>query len=969
MEKNIHLAAEVMVVLCILVLNLCMSVENVSAASSKENNTQATIAVLSHTDFLPDATGVYDRRSWDGRDKHPGYAGAKPNTTQDQAYNNVDRPHGYDPEAVGLPEILGDAILEKLTQSKRFLPVERKALRTSILEQRFGEKLAASYMDRTLDKAIEDMGSLEIGVEATLPAILKGAKYNDLLHDFKDLGTAVGADYLVVGNIHQLGSSITTQKIPLSESGRTLHRKMSEARLRLRVINAANSTVVGADSLNITVSSMLFSGGPENRGDFEFMDSVASSAAAKILDMIFPATVISVQPLIISRGANDGVVEGNRFQIVRDGKALKESSGVVIGHLKKTIGEVEVTDVQGNFAVVTPITGEDFKTGDLALSGLKEKSRGNENATFWQAVATPLNNAGGSLASNLPRIAVGLVKTGSTAKTGKEADKHIPIFTDTLITRLVQTRRFTIIDRQELDQLLDEQMAQAIAANRDMPSGMGALHGCDYLVLGSLQNFSMDEQSIQLPGSTRVMQVFDGFAEGNMRLVDARSGDVMESRKIIVQKQLDNQASENHLIAELADQYASEVVADLVNAVYPIKVAAVSDDGVIYLNRGNDGLLNAGSVLDVFRTGQKIIDPDTGVELGSMEHLLGQIQLTSVEENRSMGRMIYGEEAIEGNVLKLVRKGVPQDNEDVAGYTGALLPGTVAVTGDSQISPLTAVSSGKPSVALTTIRLNTGLVPAGTVKALFAQQAMMDKLTDNLVDALAKSNRFTMMERRETDQLIDEKSYVAIAKGGDIRDYLKELEGSDYLVIGELTSAYLLKTSKDVPYIDQKEVTQNGIMEGNLRIVDAHSSRIIATDTFRIKEQFKNLAMPEIRTRMIDAYVKEAAAGIVQRLYPIKILEVLSGGQIFLNRGADADIAVGSTFTVQRPGEELIDPDTGISFGVAETPIGMLRITQVETARSRAEMVTGSMPARGDILRNSAPPSVPKPKEKMKISW
>lgn len=931
-------------------------------ATNAEGSPTASIAVLSHTDFLPDATGVYDRRSWHGRDKNPAFAANNDlRTGSDEAYDNVNRPGGYNPEAVGLPEVLADAILEQLTKSKRFTPVERKTLRTAVLEQRFGKEIADSYLDRTLDKAIQDMDKFEIGGGIAMGHATSGAKYNDLLHDFKDLGTAIGANYLVLGNLHQLGSKTESKVVPLSESGRTVTSKTAEARLRLRVIDATTSTVVGADSLHLKVSSTLFQGGKESPDDFEFMNKVSSEAANKILDIIFPAKVVSLAPMVISRGSNDGIVVGEQFSIVREGKEIKESSGAVIARLKSEIGQVRVVKVQETIAIVDIETGDDITSGDLAVRSLPEPPVAIAES------AVPLVAKNRATVMSLPRVAVGLVKAGSTAITGPDAGKHVPKFTDTIITRLVQSKRFTIIDRQEVDQLLDEQTAQALAENRDLPSVMGTLKGCDYLVIGSLQNFSMEEQVIKLPNSSRVMKVLDGFAEGNMRLVDARSGDIMESRKISVQTQLEIQAGEDRVVAALADSFAAKVVANLLNAVYPIKIAAVVPENTVYINRGTDGLLNNGAVLDVMQVGQKVVDPDTGVELGAVETRIGQVELTNVEGNRSIGKIIEGAGVQSGDILKLIQSG--EDN--IAKSPSDRSGGSIAsgVTTETQSKSATPQVKGKATVALAQITLNARRNFDDSSRISAIHDGTMDQVTDIMADSLAKTNRFAMMERREIDQVIDEKAFQAIAQGGDIRAYLKELKGADYLVVGELTNFYLHIRKRKVAYLDELEVSYTGFIEGNQRIVDSHTSEVVATDKIRIKKKFKNIGIEEIRTLLIDQYALEAADGIVQRIYPMKVLGVMADGTVFINRGVDAKMKIGSTLTVERPGEKLIDKDTGISFGEGEVSIGKIEITAVESARSRAKVISGEVPVAGDILRNTGASAKPAPKKKMKVSW
>ena len=929
---------------------------------------RATVAVLSHTDFLPDATGVYDRRSSQGRDKAPGFVDNDARRGSDQAYDNVERRHGYDPEAVGLPEVLADAILEQLSKSRRFIPVERKSLRTAILEQRFGQNLSTSYSEGALDKVMAEMDQLEPGGQPDTWPKVHYALYKDMLNDFRDLGTALGAQYLVLGNLHQLGSAVEAVAVPGSKRGRTVEQKTAEARLRLRVIDAQTSTILGADSLSLKVSSLLFDGGKENRDDFPFLEQVAHEAANKILDMVFPARVVSVNPLVISRGTNDGISAGGQFRIIREGEEIKETSGMTIARLKYPVGLVEVIDSQETVSVASPVEGSGFVTGDLAVRVVEEPQ------TNAAAQTVPLQKPETAQSSPLPRVAVGLVRPGSTAKTGPEADQHVAIFTDTILTRLVQSRRFTVIDRQEIDQLLDEQTARALAENRQLPSVMGSLSGCDYLILGALQNFSIEQQSLRLPNSSKIISVLDGFAEGNMRLVEALSGDIMESRKVSITQQLEFTLGRDRLITALADDFADQVVANLLNAVYPVKVAAIGAEGTVYVNRGTDGLLLPGAVYTVLRAGQSVIDPDTGVSLGTMNTPIGQLELDRVEENRSLGKIISGSGFASGDLLQLVTEGSAKAPASPAPPRKgpSLEPYPATPIGQAADQPAAQPEGkGRPTLALTKITLNEkGQFDQNIGRITGNMESTHEQLTDLIIDALAKTNRFTMMERRQIDQILDEKIFQALAQGADIRQYLQELEGSDYLVVGELTNFTLNRQTKKVPYLDTTETLYRAFISGNHRIIDSHTSAVVATEKVRIDKTYRNLepSPEQIRTELLDLYASQTADGLVRRIFPIKILGVSQDGTVFINRGADAGFTTGATFSVERPGRELIDPDTGISFGPAETPIGTIQLTSIEPFRSRAVMLDGGHPAAGDILRNEQAPVKP-PKDKIKVPW
>ena len=70
--------------------------------------------------------------------------------------------------------------------------------------------------------------------------------------------------------------------------------------------------------------------------------------------------------------------------------------------------------------------------------------------------------------------------------------------------------------------------------------------------------------------------------------------------------------------------------------------------------------------------------------------------------------------------------------------------------------------------------------------------------------------------------------------------------------------------------------------------------------------------------------------------------------QIYTNLGQDS-VAVGDRLQVLRKGEELIDPETGISLGGSSTVIGEIEVNQVQEKFSIAAPVTMSgSPERGD---------------------
>ena len=888
---------------------------------------KATIGVMSQSDFMPDRVAPQRGR------------------------------------VVGMPDVLAGRIIEHLANSNRFDLVDRTALRRVVLEQRSGQALRKTYLDRTLDKAIDAMENVEGGFAVVPPdraspvgrARVGGgavgttgtlSDYNDLIKDFQDLGTTLGADYLVLGNLEKVERSSRETAVPYSDSGRTVTENKVDARLQLRVIRVKTGTVAGAASIRTKLSESVFEGRESDTDAFTLYDRLGRLAATRILDITFPARIVSLEPLVISRGINDGVEKGDRYRIRREGKEIKDASGLVIARLKSDIGQVRVMVPQETVSIVTPVAGDAFTLGDLAVL---DTSSDRDTGAVAQQAAVPLQRPASTAAlaaGALPRVAVGLVKTVSTARTGLAAGEHTPLFTDTIISRLSQTRRFQLVDRQEVDQLLDEQLAQALAENRDMPSAMGTLKGADYLVYGSLAAFSIEDQTQRLPGSSRSFTRRIGTVEGNMRIVDARSGDVLASRKISVSQPLAAQAGLNRAVTELADAYAEQVVLMLMNAVYPIKVAHVAADGTVYVNRGDDGGLYKGEVLTAYSPGQAIIDPDTGVQLGVEETPVGQVRITEVEEARSKG-LVQGGRLVKGDILKRSpdnrgRRASAANREQASAPQRS---GGVMAGGERP-------AAGRPQDRLTIAVGRLKLTPGARTSRMVP--GTVQRVSDELILKLHDSNRFRVMERQEVDQVLDEKTFEAIAAGGDIQDRLRELQGADYLIHGTIINYYLDIQQRKVPYLDEIQTTGNAVAEGIFRIVDVHSGAVTGGTKVEVRKKYTRIDdLNRVFADLRDRFTTRAVASIVGRLYPVKVLGVTADGVVYLNRGADAGLQRGARFDVMRPGTELIDPDTGRSFGAAESRVGSLEITAVEANRSRALLLDGATPRTGDILREA----------------
>ena len=155
----------------------------------------------------------------------------------------------------------------------------------------------------------------------------------------------------------------------------------------------------------------------------------------------------------------------------------------------------------------------------------------------------------------------------------------------------------------------------------------------------------------------------------------------------------------------------------------------------------------------------------------------------------------------------------------------------------------------------------------------------------------------------------------------------------------------------------------------NFRLIDAETSEIVFTKQIEslIKESSLSLggigfgsdiALGGFFGKYAKTPIGQAViAGVNQGVFEL-IKEIGAKGtegsvvkadanQIYLNLGSDA-VATGDRLEIREKGEELIDPETGISLGGSDSVVGDIEVVQVQEKFSIARPLSLSkIPARG----------------------
>jgi hypothetical protein len=211
------------------------------------------------------------------------------------------------------------------------------------------------------------------------------------------------------------------------------------------------------------------------------------------------------------------------------------------------------------------------------------------------------------------------------------------------------TRKFRVLsrDKSTLNALVDEQnFAQSDFAKGDAAT-KGQLSNANYLVIPTVTDFKFYRSHTPLPNFDSKYQRRDsGLLLVNAQMLDTTSGQIVTTFSLkstfaigptVVNDRAGIPSSVN--FSKMAKEVAANLANQFVAAVYPMKIVKRTSDQVI-LNRGQDGGLKIGDVLQVFSAGEELIDPDTGESLGSSEEYIGELKVTRINPKITFAQII-----------------------------------------------------------------------------------------------------------------------------------------------------------------------------------------------------------------------------------------------------------------------------------------------------------------------------------------
>lgn len=242
-------------------------------------------------------------------------------------------------------------------------------------------------------------------------------------------------------------------------------------------------------------------------------------------------------------------------------------------------------------------------------------------------------------------------------------------------------------------------------------------------------------------------------------------------------------------------------------------------------------------------------------------------------------------------------------------------------------------------------------------------ERVIEALDGQLQSAVHNTRRFEVVARSDLDSVFLEQAFAEsgnVASGDANAAEAFQIRGVKYVLVAGIDDFQDYEETATFEALGQRATRRVVRFSAVARIFDSTTGSLLETANFQIRNDDVDRAMTrvlsdgqlsdELLVAITRMMAEKIAVRVVDVIFPARVL-ALTGQQVTINRGDGAGIQSGDIWEVFALGEEMIDPDTGISFGQEEIMVGKVRVNRVNPRFSTAEIIDNSGIERGAILR------------------
>jgi curli biogenesis system outer membrane secretion channel CsgG len=280
------------------------------------------------------------------------------------------------------------------------------------------------------------------------------------------------------------------------------------------------------------------------------------------------------------------------------------------------------------------------------------------------------------------------------------------------------------------------------------------------------------------------------------------------------------------------------------------------------------------------------------------------------------------------------------------------------------------------------------------VPGIFGQDVDIGKgIADLLVTDLVKDGSYSIIERKALDKIVAEQNFSNSDRANPASAAkIGKLLGVDAILVGSITqfgnetknlgvggagggllghglggfghknSKAIVGLSARLVDIDTGEIL--AVAEGKAESSRSSTSMLGGGGNWHAggggavdfgSSDFQSTIIGEATKLATDKLTTEVVAGKdklqVRTIVVQGLVAAVEGGQVILNVGAKAGVKLGDELSVERVTKEIKDPATGRVLRRMSSPIGVVKVTDVDDASSVCSIVSGSGFKTGDAVK------------------
>ncbi|WP_210397886.1 CsgG/HfaB family protein [Motiliproteus sediminis] len=288
----------------------------------------------------------------------------------------------------------------------------------------------------------------------------------------------------------------------------------------------------------------------------------------------------------------------------------------------------------------------------------------------------------------------------------------------------------------------------------------------------------------------------------------------------------------------------------------------------------------------------------------------------------------------------------------------------------------------RAAVECTGPKMRVAVMPVGATGKLGAFEGydVGEAMSSQLTTALQQTGCFVVTERTALSHILREQELgLAGVTSAETAPQAGRIAGAQVLVKADITEFEPQKESGGLNFGFASSSLPFGLRLGgsggsshvaiDLRLLDASTGEVLFTQRVEADSESRGLALGldfEKITVGGDKFYKTPLGQATRVALNDAVFYVIKGtrqvpwqGQIvstrgahiFINAGQDAGVKVGDVMQVSAVAEALVDPESGLTLGKIENPLGRIKITAVQEKFAVASAMGAFDVQRGDVIR------------------